>query len=351
MKQPFHFEHHRKEALVNHQRFSVLTVLMLMIVMSGIGVLFKTYSFAAVSSTTFDLAGSKINTVNSSSGPFTGAIVQLYRSNGQLIQNISSNPFQYSSVTAASAGENFTIKLASPTTYSGWTIKGSSYCISAGCSSYDQQNTGFKSGSSRVENIIPGRTYNMRWIWEYLPPSAPAIQGSVNAVTGAVSLSWNASSQPGGASISNYQVYNGSSQVQSSTSTSYSSKLNCGTPYDFYVRALDQYGHVSGDSSHITSSTQACSTPAPTPAPTVQATPRPTVAATPYPTPKPMTTQTTPSPTPKPGTTTQTTTSVNHTVTTAPKPGVVAATTGSGTSSTPVDTVAPTIPEGFTAAS
>lgn len=333
MTSHFHFDHHRREALTNRKRFSVASAFLLMIALSGFGIIVKQSSFAATS-TTFDLNGYKINTSNSTTGPFSGATVRVVRSSNGAVSSSTANPYYIKGLAAGTSGSGFVVSIPSPTSYSGWSIRGSTYCLDA-CTNYNQQTTNYASGSSRSMAFFPGHVYNFRWIWQYLSPTTPALSGSVSGNT--INLSWTASSQAGGAGIASYRVYNGATQVAGTTSRSYSTTFSCATSYAFTVKALDQYNHYSGASNAFAGTTPACAPPPATPkpaGPASTATPKPAATTVPAPSPAQIKPTTSPSTTTKP-------------VAAAPKPGI--STSAQSSTGTP-DNLVPTTPEGFTAA-
>jgi chitodextrinase len=84
-------------------------------------------------------------------------------------------------------------------------------------------------------------------------PSNPQVTGSTST---SVSLSWGASTDNVG--VSGYDVFNGSTQMTTTSSTSYTAAgLTCGTNYTFSVDAYDAAGNHSGKTS-VTGSTGAC---------------------------------------------------------------------------------------------
>jgi chitodextrinase len=112
-----------------------------------------------------------------------------------------------------------------------------------------------------------GTTGSTVTITDTTPPTAPtSLTASGTAVT-TTNLSWNASTDPGGSGVAGYNVYNGSTLLNTSglvTSTSYAvTGLSPGTAYNFTVKAVDASGNISSASNIATVST-AADTTAPT---------------------------------------------------------------------------------------
>jgi chitodextrinase len=93
------------------------------------------------------------------------------------------------------------------------------------------------------------------------PPSQPTGLATSGATQTAITLSWSASSDASG--VSGYRLYQGTSQVGTSTSTSYQfTGLTCGTSYTLGVAAYDGAGNASGTAT-ASGSTSACPTNTP----------------------------------------------------------------------------------------
>lgn len=92
-----------------------------------------------------------------------------------------------------------------------------------------------------------------------LPPSVPTGLTSPAKTPTSVSLAWNASvDNPGGSGIAGYDVYRGTSLVGSPSATSFTvTGLSPGTAYAFAVRARDNAGNASAQSSALTVTTGA----------------------------------------------------------------------------------------------
>jgi chitodextrinase len=91
------------------------------------------------------------------------------------------------------------------------------------------------------------------------PPSTPTGLTVTSSSQTSISLSWTASTDNVG--VTGYNVFRGSTQAGTSTSTSFTAtSLTCGTTYSFTVQAKDAAGNVSGQSSSVSGSTAACST-------------------------------------------------------------------------------------------
>jgi hypothetical protein len=89
------------------------------------------------------------------------------------------------------------------------------------------------------------------------PPTAPG-QPTVTGVTSStVSLSWAASSDPGGG-VTEYRIFRGTTQAGTSTETSFTDRnLTPATDFSYTVRAVDAAGNVSDSSSAATATTAA----------------------------------------------------------------------------------------------
>ncbi|MEU7871794.1 carbohydrate-binding protein [Dactylosporangium sp. NPDC049140] len=93
------------------------------------------------------------------------------------------------------------------------------------------------------------------------PPTVPNGLASPAKTASSVSLTWNASTDNVG--VAGYKVMRGGTQVGTSATTAYTdSGLNASTAYTYTVRAYDAAGNTSTDSSSITVTTQASTTPA-----------------------------------------------------------------------------------------
>jgi hypothetical protein len=296
----FHFEHHRREAIVNRRRFSVLSAVLLMIGVAVVGVTVKRSSFASSSYSPKMYISVSGSDCNASPGYAQGNNCYGSRTPGTY------------RVTIQAQAQNAQV-INEQTQVSVSTSGSATFSNRQGGNSSNSGGSIFNSGQSA--NWYFTHVSATESLTFYVDVTIPASAPNGNTSIFGAAMSWsNGNYASGTISI----AYNNPPAATPAP-----------PPYT--------------------------PTPAPTPYPTVQSTPKPTVAPTPYPTATPKTTtttQTTPAPTLKTGTTTQTTsTPVTRTVTVAPKPGIVAATTVGGTSSTPADTVAPTVPDGFTAAS
>ena len=93
------------------------------------------------------------------------------------------------------------------------------------------------------------------------PPSTPTGLATSGVGQTGATLSWTASSDNVG--VTGYRLYQGSTQVGNSATTSYSfATLSCGTSYTFGVAAYDAAGNTSGVAT-ITSATATCPTAPP----------------------------------------------------------------------------------------
>ena len=78
-------------------------------------------------------------------------------------------------------------------------------------------------------------------------PSNPSALIASNITSTSVDLAWSASTDNVG--VTGYTIFNGSTQIGTSTSTSYNvTGLTAGTTYTFYVRAFDAAANTSGNS-------------------------------------------------------------------------------------------------------
>ncbi|RDD80605.1 chitinase [Dyella tabacisoli] len=89
------------------------------------------------------------------------------------------------------------------------------------------------------------------------PPSVPQGLVSTAQTSSTISLSWAASTDnAGGSGVAGYDIYRGGSLVGSSTTTSYTDTgLSANTSYSYTVRARDNAGNASAQSSAITAKT------------------------------------------------------------------------------------------------
>jgi len=89
-------------------------------------------------------------------------------------------------------------------------------------------------------------------------PSAPTDLASSSVTQTSLNLSWTASTD--NVAVTGYDVYQDGSKIDSTTSTSYSvSGLTADTTYEFYVKAKDAAGNVSGASNTVSVTTEASS--------------------------------------------------------------------------------------------
>ena len=90
-------------------------------------------------------------------------------------------------------------------------------------------------------------------------PSVPAGLAATSVTASSVNLSWNASTDnAGGSGIAGYDVYRNGTLVGSPAGTSFSSTgLSASTAYNFRVRARDNAGNASAQSTQITATTSA----------------------------------------------------------------------------------------------
>ena len=95
-------------------------------------------------------------------------------------------------------------------------------------------------------------------------PTAPSNLAASGTSTTSTTLSWAASTDNVG--VTGYNIYQGTTQVGTSTSTSYTvSNLTAGTSYSFTVRAKDAAGNLSNASNSVSvTTTTASDTTAPT---------------------------------------------------------------------------------------
>jgi chitodextrinase len=92
-------------------------------------------------------------------------------------------------------------------------------------------------------------------------PSAPTNLSAKANGTQSVGLSWSASTPSTGCSISGYQIYRGGTLVTTVSSTSFTdTNLTANTTYNYYVKAIDNAGHVSSASSTASATTAANTT-------------------------------------------------------------------------------------------
>lgn len=126
------------------------------------------------------------------------------------------------------------------------------------------------------------------------PPSVPTNLTAISIANTSISLKWDSSTD--NVSVKSYNIYKNNILMGNSTTTTYSViGLMSLSTYNFYVRALDSVGNISGISNTINVTTLSppipistpTSTPEPTPVPIPTATPKPISTAIPTPTPIP----------------------------------------------------------------
>lgn len=95
------------------------------------------------------------------------------------------------------------------------------------------------------------------------PPSVPTGLSSPTQTSNSISISWNAATDnAGGSGVAGYDVYRNGALVASPTTTSHTSTgLSASTQYTFRVRARDNAGNASAQSSQIAVSTSATPPP------------------------------------------------------------------------------------------
>lgn len=87
-------------------------------------------------------------------------------------------------------------------------------------------------------------------------PSVPTGLASTSQTSASITLSWSASTDTGGSGLAGYNVYRGGTLVGSPTTTSYTdSALQADTAYTYTVRARDNAGNVSANSTQISART------------------------------------------------------------------------------------------------
>ncbi len=89
-------------------------------------------------------------------------------------------------------------------------------------------------------------------------PSVPTGLKTGTVTSTSVALSWNASTDnSGGSGVAGYDIYQGTTRIGSSTTTSYTATgLTPATAYSFSVRAKDVAGNVSAASSAVSATTE-----------------------------------------------------------------------------------------------
>ncbi len=110
-------------------------------------------------------------------------------------------------------------------------------------------------GTSALVNI----TVNTATTPDITAPSVPSGLASTSVTSSSVSLSWNASADnAGGSGVAGYDVYRNGALVGSPAGTSYGdSGLAASTAYTYRVRARDNAGNASAQSTQITATTSA----------------------------------------------------------------------------------------------
>ena len=177
MAHEYFFSQHMVEARTNSLR---LRMSLLGIFVAAVGVCSPAIFSSAATSTTATVDGAKILTTGagqyggSTSGPFSAATIKVTRTAYNTSTNSNANPFTFASLGAVAAGETYTVSI-SPAVTTGYTLKGSTWCLDA-CSGYNPQTSNFKAGLSVTLTLQRNHNYHMRWIYAIpaaTPPPAP----------------------------------------------------------------------------------------------------------------------------------------------------------------------------------
>ena len=179
MAQEYFFPQHLLEARTNSLR---LRMWLLGIFVAAVSVCSPAIFSSAATSTTATVDGAKILTTGagqyggSTSGPFSSATVKVTRIADKTSANSNVNPFTFASLGVVTAEETYTVSI-SPAVTTGYTLKGSTWCLDA-CSGYNPQTSNFKAGSSLTLTLQRNHNYHMRWIYAApapMPTPAPPI--------------------------------------------------------------------------------------------------------------------------------------------------------------------------------
>ncbi|WP_246238649.1 fibronectin type III domain-containing protein [Acrocarpospora corrugata] len=92
------------------------------------------------------------------------------------------------------------------------------------------------------------------------PPTTPGAPSAANVTASAATISWGASTDPGGSGLAGYNLYREQGATdpqigQSATNSVTLTGLTAGTQYQLYVRARDGAGNLSGNSTLVTFTT------------------------------------------------------------------------------------------------
>lgn len=89
------------------------------------------------------------------------------------------------------------------------------------------------------------------------PPSAPTGLTATSISPSQINLSWNASTDSGGAGLAGYIIFRNNAEVGRTSATTYQDNgLTQNTTYSYYVKAYDNANNVSGPSNTAVASTQ-----------------------------------------------------------------------------------------------
>ena len=114
-------------------------------------------------------------------------------------------------------------------------------------------SSGSSTSNTITVTVIPDTT----------PPSVPANVAATAISSTQISVSWSASTDPGG-TVAGYQVFRDGLQVATTTALSFTdSNLTPATSYSYALTAFDAVGNVSAQSAPISVATQATSVPLP----------------------------------------------------------------------------------------
>ena len=128
----------------------------------------------AATSTTANLDGYKINTAGSRIGNFSTAKVTIKKVSTGAVNSSTAQPFYLNTLPATAAGDHYIVSI-SPTSVTGYTVKGLTWCLNA-CTGFNEVTSNFRSGSSTDFTFYAGNNYHMRWIFQpvAVPTSTPA---------------------------------------------------------------------------------------------------------------------------------------------------------------------------------
>ncbi|MBW4061445.1 fibronectin type III domain-containing protein [Candidatus Saccharibacteria bacterium] len=176
MKQKFHFQHHKAEALRTRRRFAFMNAALFMVAAVIIG---GHYVASHGATTTYgSIDGVKIDTSGvgdyggSTTGPYNTANVTIVAAGSATGRSSTAEPFYFTQLVAPAAGQQYTISV-SPTVVGNYHLKGYTYEDGTAVG-WNPQTSNFHASSSFTFNLVANHIFHMRWIYQYVAPPTPA---------------------------------------------------------------------------------------------------------------------------------------------------------------------------------